>query len=41
VHAADAPGLKVADLGWIGVALLHREQPERESFRVKEIIAPH
>ncbi len=30
-------GVKVADEVWIATALLHREQPEREEFSLKEI----
>lgn len=30
--------IKVADQAWIGLALLHREQPKREDFRVDEIL---
>jgi len=28
----------VADEAWLGLALLHREHPERESFRTREIL---
>lgn len=31
-------GLKVADEVWIATALLHREQPDRADFSVKEIM---
>jgi uncharacterized protein (DUF433 family) len=31
--------IKVADEVWIATALLHREHPEREAFRVSEIVA--
>jgi len=31
--------VKVADEVWIAMALLHREQPDREDFTVKEIIS--
>jgi hypothetical protein len=30
--------LKVADEAWLGLALLHREHPERESFSAREIL---
>ena len=30
--------IKVADEAWIATALLHREQPSREDFRVEEIV---
>ena len=30
--------IKVADEVWIGTALLHREQPARESFSTAEIV---
>src|SRR5947208_11143939 len=30
--------VKVADEVWIATALLHREQPDRESFSVNEIV---
>ena len=30
--------IKVADEVWIGTALLHREQPSRESFSTREIV---
>jgi hypothetical protein len=30
--------IKVADEVWIATALLHREQPSREDFRVEEIV---
>jgi len=33
-----ADGLKVADEVWIATALLHREQPQRSDFAVKEIM---
>jgi hypothetical protein len=31
--------MKIADEVWIATALLHREQPNREDFTVKQIIA--
>ena len=30
--------IRVADEAWLGLALLHREHPERESFTAKEIL---
>src|SRR4051794_29062822 len=30
--------IKVADEVWLATVLLHREQPERETFLVKEIV---
>jgi len=30
--------IKVADEVWIAMALLHREHPERNSFRVREVV---
>lgn len=30
--------IRVADQAWIGVALLHREHPDREDFRTDEIL---
>ncbi len=32
------PSLKVADEVWIATALLHRENPRRQSFEVREIV---
>jgi hypothetical protein len=30
--------IRVADEAWVGLALLHREHPERESFTAREIL---
>ncbi len=30
--------IRVADEAWVGLALLHRENPERESFTAREIL---
>lgn len=30
--------IRVADEAWLGLALLHREQPEKESFSAREIL---
>jgi hypothetical protein len=35
---SPSPSLKVADEVWIATALLHRENPDREDFTVREII---
>ena len=35
---AAEESIRVADEAWLGLALLHREHPERESFTAREIL---
>ena len=36
--ALVGPPILVADEAWVGLGLLHREQPERETFTAREIL---
>lgn len=38
MSVAITEGLRVADEAWISLALLHRENPKRESFSMREIV---